>query len=330
MRITGNGLRIAGNGIRFGGAPAPAGLFTPTGSPMAIFEGSDFEMGVWDSGTNYAIPDLSGNNHTLELNDSTYSGDSRYYHFLNNSAQASNWDWPADGTSNLAIMGWFAFANNLSGNVSLVSRNDGGNGWALRIDSSGTSINLVKYNVADQNQTIPSLTPNQWHFIGVAQSGSNLEYVIDGTVYTSTGSSTPFASSGGPVRLQYDPYNGGNQNTEMWMRDVKVFSASPLSGTDLVNIWNTQKSNYGISNTSTPPYSAVQDPVNSGSNAIHIDTSYSWASSVPVGATIVADGFGPYTVTGINAPGTYGSNWFFEVSPSTSNFPGGTNLTFNW
>jgi hypothetical protein len=80
-------------------------------------------------------------------------------------------------------------------------------------------------------------------------------------------------------------------------------------------------------------FSAVQATTNSGSNAIHIDTSYSWASTVPVGATIVVDGFGTYTVSNISAPndaGNFSANWWFEVNPTTSNFPGGTALTFTW
>ena len=80
-------------------------------------------------------------------------------------------------------------------------------------------------------------------------------------------------------------------------------------------------------------FSAVQATINSGSNAIHIDTSYSWASTVPVGATIVADGIGSFTVTQIIAPNDIGNssaNWFFVVNPTNASFPGGTALTFTW
>jgi len=115
----------------------------------------------------------------------------------------------------------------------------------LRIDCNGTAINLVKYNVADQTYTLPSaLTTNTWHFIGITQQFGSIELVVDGTLYSYTGSSNPFASSGGPVRLQYDPYTSGNQNTEMYMRDVKIVWDN-VTGTDLQNIWNSQKANYG-------------------------------------------------------------------------------------
>ena len=132
-----------------GGGSGPG--FEPTGTPSSWFGGmADFEMGVYDPGNNSIVPDLTGHSHTLGLNNATYSGAStNYYHFLNNSAQANDWNWPLDGTSNLAIMGWFAFGS-LSGNISLVSRNEGSSGWALRIDNSGSTINLVKYNVSDQ------------------------------------------------------------------------------------------------------------------------------------------------------------------------------------
>ena len=80
-------------------------------------------------------------------------------------------------------------------------------------------------------------------------------------------------------------------------------------------------------------YTAVQASANSGSNGIHIDTSYNWASTVPVGATIVADGYGTLTVVSIYTPtdpGNSSANWFFVVTPGTYNFAGGTNLTFSW
>jgi len=80
-------------------------------------------------------------------------------------------------------------------------------------------------------------------------------------------------------------------------------------------------------------YNAVQAMSNSGSNGIHIDTSYSWASTVPVGATIDASGYGTLTVTAIytpSDPGNFSGNWFFVVTPGSYNFAGGTNLTFTW
>jgi hypothetical protein len=80
-------------------------------------------------------------------------------------------------------------------------------------------------------------------------------------------------------------------------------------------------------------YTATQSMENSGSNAVHINVSYPWASSVPVGATIVADGLGTFTVVGILTPteqGNTSGNWFFTVAPGTTYFPGGIGLTFTW
>ena len=246
-RITG-GLRITGgfNITNPNSTPVPS-IFTPTGTPTSLFSASSnsFEMGAWSSGDNTTVPDISGNNRSMGLNDATYSGNVNYYHFLNNSAQANNWDWPADNTDYLAIMGWFAFPNFNRGDMSLVSRNEGGSGWALRIFGNGNGINLVKYNDVDQTYTLPStLTTNTWHFIGITQQFGSIELIVDGNAYSYTGSSNPFASSGGPVRLQYDPYNGGNQNNEMYMREVKVVWDN-VTGLDLISIWNAQKANYG-------------------------------------------------------------------------------------
>lgn len=244
MRITGNGLRISGNGLRFAGIVTPT-LFTPTGTPTSLGDGNAlFEMGVWNPADPANVVDISGQNHSMGFNDQTYSGNVNYAHFFNNSAQANDWNWPAADINGMTIMGWFAFAS-LTGNVSLVTRNEGSNGWALRIDSNGSVVNLVKYNNADQTINLNTpLTLNTWHFISVTQFYDSLIFVVDNDVYTITGSATPFADSGGPVRLQYDPYNGGNQNTEMWMRDVKIIQSN-YSSIQLQNIYNAQKANYG-------------------------------------------------------------------------------------
>ena len=139
----------------------------------------------------------------------------------------------------------FAFASFNPGSTSLVTRTEGSNGWALRVDDNGSSINLVKYGVADQSITLNiPLTTNTWHFISVSQFYGSLIFFVDGTEYTLTGSSTPFATSDGPVRLQYDPYTTGNQNVEMWMRDVKILNSN-ISGAQLLGIMATQAVNYG-------------------------------------------------------------------------------------
>jgi hypothetical protein len=80
-------------------------------------------------------------------------------------------------------------------------------------------------------------------------------------------------------------------------------------------------------------YTAVQAFANTGSNAVHIDVSYPWASTVPVGATIVADGIGTFTVIAVLAPNDQGNtsgNWFFVVDPTNASFPGGIPLAFTW
>ena len=248
MKIT-NGLRVTG-GVRFGGAPAGPSLYTPTGTPTQMFAGAaDFEMGAYAPYIDVTqVPDISGNNHGLSLNNNG-SGNANWYHFFNNSAQANDSNWPSVPGSTLAITGWFAFASfNSGGSTSIVTRTSGGpNGWALRVDDAGAAINLVKYGFDDQAITLNTpLTTNTWHYISVAQNGTSMAFNIDGTSYSRSGNPGQFNDDGGaPVRLQYDPYTGGNQNIEMWMRDVKIISSNALDSAALLALWNEQKAGYG-------------------------------------------------------------------------------------
>jgi hypothetical protein len=245
--IINSGTTITG-GITLKSIVGGGSIFTPTGSPSQMFAGAaDFEMGVWNSSDPANVVDISGNNHSMGFNDYAYSGNVNYAHFLNNSTQANDWTWPTVPGSTLAIMGWFAFAS-FGSSTSIISRTNGGpNGWALRVDSNGTEINLVKYGLDDQRITLNTpLTPNAWHYISVAQNVTSMAFNIDGTTYSKSGNPGPFNDDGGsPVRFQYDPYNGGNQNVEMWMRDVKIISSNPLDASALLALWNIQKANYG-------------------------------------------------------------------------------------
>lgn len=244
MRITG-GLRITGGMSLSSMAPELPGLYVPTGTQSNYFGGgANFEMGTWSSSDPSTVPDVSISGHTFGLNNNA-AGSTDYYHFYNTSAQANEWDWPTDMTPYLAIMGWFAFGSFNEGSTTMVSRNDGGPGWAFRVDSGGTVVNLVKYGDADQTITLNTpLTTNTWHFIAVTQNNGTLQFLVDGDMYTTSGSTNTFASSGGPVRLQYDPYAGGNQNVDMWMRDVKITQTN-TQVEDLMTLYNTTKTNYG-------------------------------------------------------------------------------------
>jgi hypothetical protein len=241
-KITG-GLKVTG-GLKL--RSSTQSLYVPTVAPTSLFVGeADFEMGAWSSGDPGTVPDISGYNHSMGLNNNA-SGNANWYNFYNNSAQANDTTWPADGSVWLTIIGWFAFADFNNGDISLVSRTSGSSGWALRVDAGGTQINLVKYGVMDQKITLGApLTTNQWHYISVTQNGGSLLFNVDGELYSTSGAATPFDSDGGtPVRLQYDPYNGGNQNTQMWMRDVKILPFQ-YDAAWLLYYYNLLKTGYG-------------------------------------------------------------------------------------
>jgi hypothetical protein len=259
--IAPSGTRITG-GIRFVGVPT-ASLYIPTVAPANLFVGEAvFEMGAYNPFVDPAlVPDLSGYDHSMGLNNND-SGNANWYHFYNNSAQANDWSWPTVDGHALTLMGWFAFASfNPGGSTSLITRTEGiSTGWALRVDDNGSTINLVKYGSADQTVALNTpLTTNTWHFISVSQLENLLIFNINGTTYVTTGSSTPFTDDGGsPVRLQYDPYTSGNQNIEMWMRDIKILPFG-YDATWLLNYYNTLKVGYGYSSSPTGVVVSVID-----------------------------------------------------------------------
>ena len=200
-----------------------------------------FEMGTWASGT--TMPDISGNGNNFTL--SNVSAGETPYAFDGTYATANNNNFPTVGATAMTLRGWFRLPSFSAGSISLISRNSGGTGWAMRIDSNGNQINLVKYNVADQRITLSTtLTANAWHFIAVSQTASSLVFVVDGATYTASGSATPFAGSGIPVRLAFDQYIGGVQPAQD-MERVVILDNEAQNSTTLTGFWNAQKASYG-------------------------------------------------------------------------------------
>jgi hypothetical protein len=191
------------------------------------------------------MPDISGDNNTFTLSNAS-AGNSQYYNFDGTTyATANNSGFPTAGATAMTLMGWFALSN-LSGAHTLISRNNGGAGWALRVDSNGSSINLVKYNRADQNIYLnTALTENDWHFISVSQTGSTVVYVVNGTTYTLSGNGTAFEGSGIPVRLSYDQYTSGGPVAAQAMREVRIIDGVAYPDSTLAGIWSATKAAYG-------------------------------------------------------------------------------------
>ena len=97
----------------------------------------------------------------------------------------------------------------------------------------------------DQTQSLnTTLTTNTWHFIGFSQDEASITYVVDGVVYSVTGTGGIFYGDGSPMRLNYDEYTSGNQG-DLYVRDFKVIEQYPANSTMLLNIYNSQKANYG-------------------------------------------------------------------------------------
>lgn len=127
--------------------------------------------------------------------------------------------------------------------------------------------------------------------------------------------------------------NGGDFLNGTIYRIKGVLSA--LTPSQVANQYNSIAGTYGLTPVpATYTYTSTQASNNSGSNAPHVDTNPtndSWASTVPVGATIVATGVGTFTVTSISPPSdNISGNWQFNVTPGNGNFPAGATLTFTW
>lgn len=190
------------------------------------------------------------------------------------------------------------------------------------LDSSAI---ITQYNSIRTTYSLPAVPVPFYKLTiltGSAYGDTAVSIASDPTLATTYPAGSTITFQDGDVRTitGYDNYPGG---TDIFWNTAKTGTLFPIT---------LKTSNYPPSST----YSSTQSVVNSGSNAVHIDTNPTndaWASTVPIGATIEAAGYGTFTVTGVitpTDPGNISANWFFVVTPGTSNFPGGTVMTFTW
>ena len=115
-----------------------------------------------------------------------------------------------------------------------------------------------------------------------------------------------------------------------WGINVSSYQGSGtknFSGTRSASVTNN-----GVTESTTfvNRYTALHSASNEGSSGIHIDTNPTndaWAGSVPVGATIISQFTGRFTVAARGRDSN--NNWFFSVDGS-NNFTAGETHTFIW
>jgi len=196
------------------------------------------------------------------------------------------------------------------------------------LDSSAI---ITQYNSIRTTYSLPAvpvpfykltiLTNSDGGLIGWGAGAMSIPYSTDVMTIYPVGSTITWQDGTIATITGYDPY--APNYIDVFWDTAKTGTLFPIT---------LKTSNYPPSST----YSSTQSVVNSGSNAVHIDTNPTndaWASTVPIGATIEAAGYGTFTVTGVitpTDPGNISANWFFNVSPNTSYFPGGTVMTFTW
>ena len=231
----GQGLTI-GNGITFGaGTGGDGGGGGGGGSLILSLLGS-----VYPSGTTLLDQSPNGNDFNWSGDNPAGDGENNVYTFANNTFAQDNSNTLFDAITNqMTIFAWVQFYNGFSGNMSIISRYPS---FALRVDNGGNNLNLVKYNIADQDISYDFNT-SDWYNICAIQSASGVTYVINGnTEGTVSGNSQNFNSGESPVFIAYDAYTEEYSTFNLARLDVWNTAKSV---SDAQAAWNSQKSTYG-------------------------------------------------------------------------------------
>jgi hypothetical protein len=165
-------------------------------------------------------------------------------------------------------------------------------------------------------------------------------------------------SQGNGSTIYFSKTTYPNLNNQVQSGDTVVDASTSTSSTVTGAVYTADPDNWGIDiSPSQPPgtknfsgtrsapvtnngvtesttfvnrYTALHSELNQGSSGIHIDTNPTndaWAGSVPVGATIISQFTGRFTVAARGRDSN--NNWFFSVDGS-NNFTAGETHTFIW
>lgn len=225
----GKGLTI-GNGITFGAGTGGGG----GGSLILSLRGT-----VPTSGT--TILDQSGNQNDFNwYGTNPWTVVNNYYDFASGTYATSNGNTLFNALTNeITIFAWVQFAYGFPNDLAIIARNPS---FALRVDGGGHRLNLVKYNIADQNINY-TFNTSDWYHICAIQSASNVTYVINGnTEGTVSGGGQNFNTSGASVFVGADDYI--ETNAPMYTARLDVWNVAK-SVSDAQAAWNSQKSAYG-------------------------------------------------------------------------------------
>ena len=285
-----------------------------------------------DTSDNNNITDASSNNHTITVTGDVIAGTFSPYR---NSGYSTNFFGVADfltiTDSSLELSGEFTVSfwlhlNSLKNyNTPFHWSDFGGNGSGydndIYIDSSGQIYTRLRTTTVQSSSN--TISAGQWYYLTVTRNSSNVIKVwVDESEeisYTAAGTLDNYISIG------YNPYNGGRNYLDGYIRDFKITDASVSSPTiplePVASDSNTKLLACAL------PYFADASSSNltvnrSGNPTIYPFTPYDHQeySASNNGGSIYLDGSGDYLEPTTSAIGAFGNNDFtieFWINPSS-------------
>ena len=212
-------------------------------------------------------------------------------------------------------------------------------------------------NNANDDVRYTEPTPGRWTHVAISNNAGTQKVFYNGseqTIVSGNVGTASYTNGTDPVRIgRLGPANGGTLDGKMALirisntakysatftptvtygveADTKLFLDSDTPLTDASTSTHVITNN-GVTESTTfvNRYTALHSASNEGSSGIHIDTNPTndaWAGSVPVGATIISQFTGRFTVAARGRDSN--NNWFFSVDGS-NNFTAGETHTFIW
>lgn len=240
MGIIIKGTSIKNANINATGAPAPAPSPSPMPNAVLTMDPANYNV---EADT---VPDSSGNGNTLNLNGGGYVGNNggivgwgpTSYGTMDSSSSLSS-----VSVNGFSIATWVNFVTLGSGSHPIIecTMDDS---WGWRVDSNNT-LNLVKYNVADETVSISPLNTGTWYLLVAAMGPTGVDYYVNGVyVGTYNNSSAMNAPTNSSLTFAYSGYYNGYSNLNMGV--VNIY-ASTLDSGNVVTLFNQDCTRYGYS-----------------------------------------------------------------------------------
>lgn len=187
--------------------------------------------------------DLKGNYNGTANTNPNFTSDSGGIITFNGTTDSItiNHDAALNPTLNMTLSIWISFTSFATTTFMITKGTTATGGYSLKLDTTGTQLNLVKWGVVDQRVSV-SLSTATWYNIVASQGTSAVDYYINGTYINSINNASAYTTNVDNVRIAR---SNADTYTAAKISNFQFYNRA-LSAAEIQQNFNALRGRFGI------------------------------------------------------------------------------------